>query len=275
MSKVSRCGLLAAAFLVLSGTAYAQFVPPLGMSTATRQGGPYGQRVFDPSNAATPDMREPNFRGSVTITGVTPQITFASVLGAFGSTIWNDVRYGLNFATNTVGKKFTFYTNLGTLRIQDVAGAAQLELKSSAQSVAAVIWQDIYGGLYLSPGSENGSVSIFSNGTGTVNLRGNHIHIVGNGTGGASDGSILDFFIPSDTSQTNPSSIFKDQYKNFYIAAQTAKAWLFLEAGDGGLVSVPSPLRNSAIPQSNPGTNSHYVCVDDAGDYFRSDSACQ
>lgn len=34
-------------------------------------------------------------------------------------------------------------------------------------------------------------------------------------------------------------------------------------------------VQNSAIPTANPGTNSHFVCVDDAGDFFRSDTACQ
>lgn len=49
-----------------------------------------------------------------------------------------------------------------------------------------------------------------------------------------------------------------------------------ISAGDGNpaAVKVYTPLFNAGAPTSNPGSGSHYVCVDDAGEMFRSDTAC-
>ncbi|MGO2957409.1 MAG: hypothetical protein ACTIDN_00020 [Acetobacter sp.] len=49
---------------------------------------------------------------------------------------------------------------------------------------------------------------------------------------------------------------------------------LNISAG-AGVVRILSAIRNSAMPTAPPSSGAHFVCVDDAGDLYRSDSACK
>lgn len=202
-----------------------------------------------------------------------PQLTLQSTLSSNPVTFWQDPDGNANFSTNSSNTRFEFYTANGALEVHDTGagGAAKINLYGQGDSIPASLWQDTGGGLYMSPGSTNGSTSIYSNGTGGIALYGNHVQLHGTASGGT-NGAVLDFFGPG---QTNPASIWQDQYANMYIASQVGNSWLNIEAAGTGYVNVSSPLRNSGMLTSAPSTGAHFVCVDDAGDIYRSDSACR
>lgn len=202
-----------------------------------------------------------------------PQLTLQSSLASNPVTFWQDASGNGNIATNSSGTMMNVYTTNGALAIRDSGtnGAAQLFLYGQGNTTPAVIWQDSPGGLYLAPGSTNGSTSVYANGTGNVNLYGNHISLHGTATGGT-DAAVLDFYGPN---QSSPGSIWQDQYANMWIASQVANSAVTIEAAGTGNINLNSPVKNAGMPTSAPSTGAHFVCIDDAGDMYRSDTACK
>lgn len=235
---------------------------PSGSFNAPQSGGSLG------IGAQTYISPNPKVQGSITVSGVSPIIHLLSPLTYQPFDIWQAIGGNPSFSTNLSGAMFEFYTSNGAFEFHDYGsgGAAKINLYGHGNSLPASIWQDEGGGLYLSPGSTNGSTSIYANGTGGIALYSTHIQLHG------TNGSILDFY---GHGQTTPSSIWQDDSGNMYIASQVANSNLYLEAAGSGSVYIPSPIKNTAMPTSSPGTGAHFVCVDDAGDMYRSDSACK
>ncbi len=217
---------------------------------------------------------------NVTVTGgitlansSSPQLTLQSTLAANPVTFWQDKGGNGNFSTNSSSSVFAFYTANGALEVHDTGtgGAGKINLYGQGDTVPASVWQDTGGGLYMSPGSTNGSTSIYSNGTGGIALYGNHVQLHGTASGGT-NGAVLDFFGPG---QSSPASIWQDQYSNMYVASQVGNSWVNIQAAGTGYVSIQSPIRNGKMPTSAPSSGTHFVCVDDAGDLYRSDTSCR
>ncbi|MXV43584.1 hypothetical protein GS501_00630 [Saccharibacter sp. 17.LH.SD] len=197
---------------------------------------------------------------------INPQITLQSTLASNPITFWQDINGNGNFSTNSTNSSFSFYTYNGALEVHDtgIKGAAKINLygQNNPKNPSS-IWQDATGSLSLSTGSPNSNTSIYTSGTGKIELYSHHVQM--------HDG-VLDLFGPG---QSNPAAIWQDQYANMYIASQVGNSWLNIQAAGIGKVDIRSPIRNSNIPTHAPSSGSHFVCVDDAGDMYRSDTSCR
>ncbi|WP_249210243.1 hypothetical protein [Gluconobacter cerinus] len=178
-----------------------------------------------------------------------PQLTLQSTLTSNPITFWQDASGNGNFSTNSTSSLFAFYTSNGALEVHDTGtgGAAKVNLYGQGDSTPASIWQDTGGGLYMSPGSTNGSTSIYSNGTGGIALYGNHVQLHGTASGGT-NGAVLDFFGPG---QSSPSSIWQDASGNMYVASQVGDGSLTLTAAGSGHVIVGSTMQYRAFVSDN------------------------
>ncbi|MBF0850441.1 hypothetical protein HKD27_05815 [Gluconobacter sp. R75690] len=243
----------------------------------TTPNGVFGQALNGDILGTWPNLYlAPNIKissGATITNAAAPQLTLQSTLTSNPITFWQDTSGNGNFSTNSTNSMFAFYTANGALEVHDTGtdGAAKINLYGQGDSTPASIWQDTGGGLYMSPGSTNGSTSIYANGTGGIALYANHVQVHGTGSG-ATNGAVLDFFGPGKSS---PGSIWQGSDSSMFIESQVDGSNVHIGAAGSGVVTVESTLRNAAMPTSAPSTGAHFVCVDDAGDMYRSDTACK
>lgn len=99
----------------------------------------------------------------------------------------------------------------------------------------------------------------------------NHVELHGTASG-STDGAVLDFF---GLGQSTAGSVWQDASGNMNIASQVANSSININVFGTGMVAINSPIKNPNIPTSAPSSGAHFVCIDDAGDMYRSDTACK
>lgn len=185
----------------------------------------------------------PTIQGGATFVGMSPIIHLTPVNAYSSFDIWADQSGNAQFSTGRPGAGYSFYTSGGTFDFHGAASgnSAQINLYGYGNATPASIWQDSAGGLYMTPGSTNGSTSIYANGTGGVAVYSSTLQLHG------TSGSQLQFFGASTTSH---GTIWQDASENLNVSTADAGADLNLYAA-ANIVMKSSVIMPIGTPSSS------------------------
>lgn len=168
----------------------------------------------------------PTIQGSLGIVGMSPIIHLRPINAYSSFDIWADQNGNAQFSTGRKGAGYSFYTSGGSFDYHGTGegDSARINLYGYGNASPASIWQDSAGGLYIAPGSANGSTSIYANGTGGVAVYSNTLQLHGN------SGAQLQFY-GSDTSAH--ATVWQDNDKNLNISTDSSDGYINMYATKG------------------------------------------
>ena len=204
---------------------------------------------------------DPHIQGSMTLTAMAPIIHLTPVNAYSSFDIWADQSGNAQFSTGRSGAGFGFYSSGGTFDFHGTAtgNSAQINLYGYGNATPASIWQDSAGGLYMTPGSTNGSTSIYANGTGGVSVYSGTFQL--HGTSGAQ----MQFY---GSSSSDHGTIWQDAALNMNVSTADAGADLNLYAAKNIVMksSVIMPIgtpssSTSSCTQGQMASDDNYIYV--------------